>query len=105
MGKQEITAAWRVSEETFVVACPSSKGGQYLVAITEKSNTLFVAHSCPAVEHGYECWHIQSAISFYKKIFWYRDVPEKVVSMEKLVILSPEWEQIQYKEKLKEWGG
>lgn len=33
MPKKQITACWKVTEESLVVSCPSSTGGNYLVGV------------------------------------------------------------------------
>ena len=93
--KSKVVAAWQASENAFVIACASSKGGVYLVGITTtEDNRLVVAHDCPAIAAGYDCWHTKAAIELYKEWYWWKPIPQQVVKVRKKVVLSPNWVQI-----------
>jgi len=93
--RDKVASSWQVNDRAFVIACPSSKGGVYLVGIaTTEDGRLVIAHECPAIKTGYECWHIDAAIQAYKEWFWWKEIPEEVVKVQRKIVLSPKWVQI-----------
>ena len=95
-----ITAAWSVGDDkSFVISCASSREGEYLIGITlqkdaEGNEALVVVHDCPAIRRGYSCWHIEAAKAAYRGWFWWKQLPEKVITTQKAIKLSPNWTQV-----------
>lgn len=95
-----ITAAWSVGDnKSFVISCASSKEGEYLVGITlqrdkEGNEALVVLHDCPATRNGYNCWHVEAAISCYRGWFWWKQLPAKIIKVNKPIKLMPNWIQV-----------
>jgi hypothetical protein len=90
-----ITAAWQVNKNSIVISCPSSRGGNYLIGVTQKNGHLIVAHDCPAINVGKSCWHVKAALDAYCQWQWWQEIDStKYQSVSKKIILSPDWEQI-----------
>jgi hypothetical protein len=94
MPKKQITACWKVTEESLVVSCPSSTGGNYLVGVFKSGENLIVAHTCPAVENNSSCWHVKAAVDAFYKWRWWDNSRYQVKSVAHKIVLKAEWEQI-----------
>jgi hypothetical protein len=85
---------WKAAENALVFSFPSSRGGNYLVGVYEKSGKVCVVHTCPASSRGYDCWHVYKAAEYYG-IWKGKEIsPERIISANKPVTLNPKWEQI-----------
>jgi hypothetical protein len=110
MSTRKITHCWQVNNNSIVVSCPSSKGGNYLVGISKVDNSIIVAHSCPATDRGYNCWHNKAALeAFYQWHWWEKNNSLKEKYINKKIILDSKWEQIPIpgtipEELLELWG-
>jgi len=91
---KQITACWEVDKESIVVSCPSSQGGNYLVGVSKCGNILTIAHYCPAIESGNNCWHVKAAVEAFQKWRWWDISDMKIKSIVKKIELRPEWVQI-----------
>lgn len=103
-----ITAAWSVGDnKSFVISCASSKEGEYLVGITlqtdrEGNEALVIMHDCPAARNGYDCWHLQAAIACYRGWIWWRNLPAKILKVNRPIKLQPNWIQIPLRPKIQQ---
>lgn len=91
--KTKAKAAWQEGDN-LILSFPSSREGYYLVKVSRVGDYLKVAHSCPAVAHGRNCWHVQAAAEAYREWRWWEEKPKAVHTVHQPVILSPHWEQI-----------
>lgn len=84
--------AWQAGNALFLAfPSQSSPGTLYPVMVRETAGRLVIEHLCPA---RYKCWHVGEAARLYREWRWWEDVPEKVVSVRRPVVLRPEWTEI-----------
>lgn len=74
----------------------SEKTGHYISCAYVRNKQLIVAHSCPAIKAGLNCWHIDATLEAYKKnYFWKLELENfKVVSINYENRLQRTWNQI-----------
>lgn len=87
-------AAWQ-DRDALILACPSSRGGYYLVRVEIKNNRILVSHSCPAAVNGHQCWHVASALETFREYNWWRSIDDlPVATRVNAVVFRHDWCQI-----------
>ena len=93
--RREPLYAWQAGRDVLVLACPSSRGGFYLVAVgpADGGADLVVVHECPAARARRPCWHLAAALKSY--LAWrpgarYGGVRTSL----RPVRLNPSWKQV-----------
>jgi hypothetical protein len=85
--------AWDAGWDVLVLACPSSRGGLYLVAARPAGKALAVIHACPAAQVRRLCWHVTEAIRAYRA--WRPEAEfESLRVVTRWVRLDRRWRQI-----------
>lgn len=97
MAKKTASKAFTKGEVLYL-AFPSSKGGEYLVAVAQnKLGMIVVGHVCPAINKSKHCWHIDEAARLYREWKWWEDLAEDkvaVIPVKKQIVYEENWMQI-----------